>query len=102
MPLEREVMGLLIGGFVIVMGIVIITTLLLWFKNKHKSYVYTWILLHLLLFSVAVYFLLEAISFNNNHLMASEEISLRIGIAGVIWAISMLCLLIGVYKFSKN
>lgn len=38
MPLEQEVIGLLIGGFAIVMGIAIVTTLLLWFKNKHNSY----------------------------------------------------------------
>jgi len=34
------------------------------------------------------------------HPMASEEISLRLGIAGVWWALSMSCLLIGVSKFT--
>ncbi len=34
--------------------------------------------------------------------MASEEISLRLGIAGVLWAISMLFLVFGLIKFSTT
>ncbi|MGM0877316.1 MAG: hypothetical protein ACQEWV_21850 [Bacillota bacterium] len=99
MPLEQEVIGLLIGGFSIVMGIAILITLLLWLKNKNNSAPYV---LHLLFFSVAIYFSLMAISFDYNHTMASEEISLQIGISGVVWALSMLCLLIGIVKFSRT
>ena len=102
MPLEEGVIGLLIGGFAIVMGIAILATLLLWLKNRNNSFAYVWTLLHLLLSSVAIFFFLKAISFDYYHPIASEEISLQIGISGVIWALSMLCLLIGILKFSKD
>ncbi|MFC3039666.1 hypothetical protein ACFOGI_05325 [Virgibacillus xinjiangensis] len=102
MPLEQEVMGLLIGGFSIVMGVAILVTVFLWMKNKNNTPGYIWTLLHLLLVSVAVYFALEGIAFDYNHPMASEEISLQIGISGVVWAFSMLCLVIALFSFSKK
>jgi uncharacterized membrane protein YbhN (UPF0104 family) len=102
MPLEQEVMGLLIGGVSIVMGIAIFVTVFLWMKNKKKSTGYIWTLLHLLLISVAAYFVLKAIAFDYNHPMASEEISLQIGISGVVWAFSMICLVIALFSFSKE
>lgn len=104
MPLEQEVMGLLIGGVVIVMGIAILVTVFLWMqnKNKNKSTGYIWTLLHLLLISVAAYYVLKAIAFDYNHPMASEEISIQIGISGVVWAISMICLVIALFSFSNE
>ncbi|TXC92733.1 hypothetical protein FS935_00555 [Metabacillus litoralis] len=84
MPLEQEVICLLIGGFSIVMGIAILPASLLWLKNKNNSSAYVWILLHMLFFSVAIYFFIKAISFDFNHPMASEEISLQLGISGVV------------------
>ncbi|WP_175631835.1 hypothetical protein [Virgibacillus siamensis] len=101
MPLEQEVMGLLIGGFSIVMGITILITVFLWVKNKNHSLGYIWTLLHLLLFSVATYFALKAIAFDYTHPMASEEISLRIGISGFVWALSMICLVMALFSFSR-
>ncbi|MGM0878244.1 MAG: hypothetical protein ACQEWV_26940 [Bacillota bacterium] len=102
MPLEQEVIGMLIGGFAIVMGIAILTTLVLWLKNKNNSSGYVWTLLHFLFFSVAIYFSLMAMSFDYNHPMASEEISLQIGVSGVVWTVSMICLLIGIFSFSRT
>ncbi|MBO1511065.1 hypothetical protein [Metabacillus bambusae] len=102
MPLEQEVIGLLIGGFSIVMGITILIASFLWLKNKNNSSAYVWTLLHMLFVSVAIYFFIKAISVDFNHPMASEEISLQIGISGVVWALSMICLLIGLFKFSKT
>lgn len=102
MPLEQEVIGLLIGCFSIVMGIAILTVSVLWLKNKNNRSAYIWILLHMLFFSLAVYFFMKAISFDFNHPMASEEISLQVGISGVFWALGMICLLIGILKFSKK
>ncbi|MGP4107894.1 hypothetical protein [Virgibacillus sp. L01] len=102
MPLEEGVMGLLIAGFVVVMGITILVTVLLWVKNKNNSMGYISTLLHLLLVSFAVNFALKAIAFDYNHAMASEEISFQVGIAGVIWALSMICLAIALFSFSKE
>jgi hypothetical protein len=102
MPLEEGVLGLLIGGFSVVMGITILVLMLLWLLKKNNSSAYVWTLLHLLFFSVAVYFFIKAISFDYEHVMASEENSLQIAIAGIIWAISMVCLIIGIFKFSYS
>lgn len=102
MPLEQEVMGFLIVGFSIIMVITILVAVFLWIKNKNNSSGYIWTLLHLLSFSIAVYFALKAIDFDYNHPMASEEISLQIGISGVVWALSMLCLVIALFCFSKK
>ncbi|MFB4166889.1 hypothetical protein [Virgibacillus sp. JSM 102003] len=102
MPLEEGVMGLLIGGFAIIMGITILVIVLLWVKNKNNRVGYISTLLHLLLVSVAVNFALKAIAFDYNHAMASEEISFQIGIAGVVWALSMICLVIALFSFSQE
>ena len=101
MPLEQEVMGLLIGGFSFVMGVAILVTLFLWVNNKNNNSGFIWILLHLLLVSVAIYFALKAISFDYSHPMASEEISLQIGVSAVVWALSMICFIIALFSFSK-
>ncbi|MFC4559709.1 hypothetical protein ACFO3D_16095 [Virgibacillus kekensis] len=102
MPLEQEVMGLLIGGFSFVMGIAILVTVSLWVNNKNNSWGYIWTLLHLLLVSVAVYFALKAVAFDYNHPMASEEISFQVSVSGVVWALSMVCLVIAIFSFSKE
>ncbi|MGP4039217.1 hypothetical protein ACTWP4_04810 [Gracilibacillus sp. D59] len=100
MPLEQEVMGMLIGGFSTVIGITILVTIFLWIRNKSSGYI--WTLLHLILLSVAIYFALKAVNFNYDHPMASEEISLLIGISGFLWAVSMLCLVVALFRFSKR
>jgi len=64
--------------------------------KRVQSAGFTWTLLHFLLFSVAIFFLFKAISFDNNHPMASEEISLQIGFARVAWGLNMICLVMGI------
>lgn len=102
MPMEQETMGMLIGGFSIIMGITFIVVLLLLFSKKRKSFrmAYGLVMGHLVFFSWAVSQALNAISFDVIHPMASEEISLRLGITGVLWAISMVFLVLGLIKFS--
>ncbi|RAZ81607.1 hypothetical protein DP120_03150 [Planococcus halotolerans] len=84
-----------------VVGLMILVTLFLWIRSKNNNLAYASVLAHFLLLSVALYFLFRAITFNVDHPMASEEISLRVGVSGSIWAVSMICLLIGLIKFSK-
>jgi hypothetical protein len=102
MPMEQETMGMLIGGFSTIMGGTFIVVLIMLLSKKRKSFriAYGWIIGYLLLFSWAVSQALRAIRFDVNHPMASEEISLRLGIAGALWAISMLFLVVGLIKFS--
>jgi hypothetical protein len=102
MPMEQETMGMLIGGFSTIMGISFIVVLLLLFSKKGKSYrmAYGLVIGYLVFFSWAVSQALKAISLDVNHPMATEEISLKLGIAGVLWAISMVFLVLGLMKFS--
>jgi hypothetical protein len=100
--MEQETMGMLIGGFSIIIGITFMIVLLLLFSKKRKPFrmAYTLVIGFLLFFSWAASQAINAISFDVNHPMASEEISLRLGISGVLWAISMLFLTLGLIKFS--
>jgi uncharacterized membrane protein len=102
MPLEQETMGLLIGGVSITIGVTFIVVLLLLFSKKRKPFrlAYTFIIGFLLFFSLAASQAIKAITFDVSHPMASEEISFRLGISGVLWAISMLFLILGLIKFS--
>ncbi|WP_102275287.1 hypothetical protein [Cytobacillus massiliigabonensis] len=102
MPMEQETMGMLIGGFTIVMGIAFIVVLLLIFSKKRKSLrlAYSFVIGYLIFFSWAVKQALHAISFDVDHPMASEEISLRLGLAGILWAVSMLFFVLAMIKFS--
>lgn len=101
MPMEQEMHGLLIGGFSLVVGLMVLATLFLWVRSKNNNIAYASVLAHFLLLSVALYFLFKAVTFNVDHSMASEEISLRVAVSGIIWAASMICLLIGLIKFSR-
>jgi hypothetical protein len=102
MPMEQETMGLLIGGFSIIIGVSFMIVLVLLFSKKRKPFrmAYTMVIGFLLFCSWAVSQAIKAISVDVNHPMASEEISLHLGISGVLWAISMFFLVLGLIKFS--
>ncbi|MFE8697543.1 hypothetical protein ACFYKT_14465 [Cytobacillus sp. FJAT-53684] len=102
MPMEQETMGMLTGGFSIVIGITFIVVILLFFSKRQKPFrmAYGLVIGYLVFFSWAVNQALNAISFDVNHPMASEEITLRLGVAGVLWAISMLFFVLAIIKFS--
>ncbi|MGP7818271.1 hypothetical protein [Niallia sp. 01092] len=104
MQMEQETMGMLIGGVSIIMGIAFIIVLLLMFSKQRKPFrtAYGLVIGFFVFFSWAIYQALNAISFDVNHPMASEEISLCLGIAGVLWTVSMLFLLSGLIKFSST
>lgn len=102
MPLEEEMTRMLIGGFSFVMGIALVSILFLWFRNKNQHVGYGWTILHLLLCSLAIFMVIDTLDSDYNHPMASEENSLRLGISGIIWACSMISLLVGILFFSKN
>ena len=94
---------MLIGGFSILMGIAFIVVILLMFSKKRKPFrvAYGLVIGFFVFFSWAISQALNAITFDVNHPMASEEISLRLGIAGVLWAVSMFFLLFGLINFSS-
>ncbi len=79
---------MLIGGFSVIMGATFIIVILLFFLKKWNRTAYGLVFVHFVFLSVAVHNALKAVSFDIGHPMASEEISLRLGIAGVLWAIA--------------
>ncbi|KPC98863.1 MULTISPECIES: hypothetical protein [Geobacillus] len=101
LPMEENVMDMLIGGFSVVMLIAVATIVFLWRRNR-EGRAFLWILAHFLLLSLAVFFALKAISFDLTHVQASEEISLFLGKAGLAWGAGMVCLLAGIVKLSRR
>lgn len=101
MPMEQETIGLLVGGFSLIVGIMVVVTLFLWIKSKGNHAAYASVICHFALLTIALAVFIKAITFNVDHPMASEEISLRLGVSGGIWAVSMFSLLIGLIGFSK-
>lgn len=106
MPMEQETMGLLTGGFTVIMAITFIVVLSLLFLKKNRPFrvAYGFIVGFLVFFSLAIYQALQTLRFDINHPMASEEISLRLGVAGLLWAVSMLFFVAGLlgFSFKKN
>lgn len=104
MPLKQEVFPMLVWGFSIFIGISLITVITLRIKNKNNKSAYHLFIAHFIIFSLAGYALLNAMRVNSNthHSMASEVASMRLGSAGVLWAISMICLLAGITKINSE
>ncbi|WP_066175227.1 hypothetical protein [Bacillus marinisedimentorum] len=102
MPMEQETLGMLNAGFLVVMGAAFIVVILLFFSKSQKRNrtAYGLVFVHFVFLSFAIHNALKAISFDTGHPMASEEISLRLGIAGVLWAVAMLFLLSALFSFS--
>jgi RsiW-degrading membrane proteinase PrsW (M82 family) len=103
MYLEAEVYEMLNWGFAIVMGIELVVLIVLWFHYKFSRKAFSWFIGHMVFFAFAGYKLLEAINtFEHQHPMGSENASLSIGISGVLWAISVACLLIGLSRLLSH
>ncbi|ANB60550.1 hypothetical protein [Anoxybacteroides amylolyticum] len=102
LPMEEEVMDMLVGGFSFIMFIAVITIVYLWRNNRAQQVAFLWIFCHFFLLSIGVYFAFKAISFNLEHAQASVEISLLLGKAGISWGAGMICLLIGVAKLANK
>lgn len=100
MPMEQEVMPLLITGVsvVIILSFIIVTGL--WVLTKITAY--AWIIAHLVFLSLSISRWIYLLGANKSHdTMISESNSLIIGGAAVLWAISVGFLMIGVYKLGS-
>ncbi len=83
------------------MSIVVMTIVYLWRNNRAQQVAFLWIFVIFLAFHWGI-FAFKAISFDLEHAQASVEISLLLGKAGISWGASMICLLIGIRKLTKN
>lgn len=102
MQMEAETLAMLTLGFAMVILISVIVIIMLWVKVRSKAF--GWFLAQIVLLSAASFYFIKLLIMNSNipKAMASEENSLALGIMGVLWAFSMLCMLIGIYKLSKE
>jgi succinate dehydrogenase hydrophobic anchor subunit len=101
MPLEQEIEGLLIGGYGIVLLLACLFTIWLWIKSERAKIAYFYIFIHLVLFFLSLYNGLKAVTFDYTHPMASEEISFRFSVMGVLWGVSMIFLFLGIFKLTQ-
>lgn len=103
MYLEAEVYGLLNWGFATVMGLELISLIVLWLYHRFNKEAFGWFIGHIVFFTFAGYKLIEAINtFEHNNPMGSENASLSIGTAGVLWTINVACLLIGINRLVSS
>ncbi|RAV12628.1 hypothetical protein [Paenibacillus contaminans] len=101
MPMEEEVLPLLKLGFGVVMTVAFLAVIGLWFI--HKKTAFAWITAHLVLFTLsAAGFLSLLAPGRSQDGMASENNSLYIAGYGILWAVSILCLLIGLMVFATD
>ncbi len=102
MPLEQEALSMISGGLTIIMGITFFFTILFWLRQKKHHAGFALTILSLMLLSLAGRFMVEIFQYDVTHPMASEEISLQLGVSGITWAFSMVCLILGIYHFTKD
>lgn len=102
MPMEQEVMPLLVAGVCVVMFLSFFIVIGQWVVTKNSAY--GWIVAHLVVLSLSIYrwiYLLSGPDWSQGA-MVSENNSLVIGGAAVLWAISMGLLMVGVYKLGSR
>ncbi|AGL02485.1 hypothetical protein [Desulfoscipio gibsoniae] len=102
MPMEQEVMPLLITGVAMVMIFSLVIMFRQWRTTKNNAH--AWIVAHLVMLSISIYQWLKLIGTRQlpQNSMLSENNSLLIGSAAVYWAISMGLLVIGIYKLGNR
>lgn len=102
MFLEQEVYGMLNWGFAIIIVVEFFFVIHLWISQKFDKGSFIFILSHIIFFFFAGYNLLITINtFENETGMGSEEASVHIVIAGVLWALSVIFLLICFSRLAK-
>ena len=102
MPMEQEVFPLLVWGFSVFMVFSLITVITLRIRYKRYKHAYNLFIAHFVIFSFAGIALLNAFKVNPTTSMASEDASMLIGSAGLLWAFSIICLLAGMVKFKTE
>lgn len=102
MTVEQETTSLILFGFGLVLGILIITLFLLWKKTKNRGLL--WFIPQLVMLSLCLLLFLRL--FDNYQtvptVMLSEENSLTIGLMGLSWALSMIFMTIGIISAVSN
>jgi len=103
MFLEAEVYPMLYLGFWSVMATQFVFLLGLWISRRFDVRSFIYLLIYLVLFGLAGENLLTSINtYHHETSMASEEASFHMGYAGIAWTISVLFLLLGIYRLVRR
>ena len=97
---EAEVPLFLLVGFTIVAILSFVALLVLFIRSRNLNLLY--FLVQLLFLVLTFTHLFGLITLAGNHPMLTEECSLRVGLAGVCWAFSMLFMFIGIYRLTRK
>lgn len=102
MPMEAETLSMISWGFLIVGGVSLLVIIKLWVSSKDKSFIWFIAQLIFLYLSFLKFTYLIRMKPEVPQTMLSEENSLALGVSGILWAISMFCMLKGIWDLSKE
>lgn len=96
MPLEAEVRGLVLFGYIIICVIYVTSLFILWRRTRNTGLL--WFLPQLIFMSVSFYSFYNLIGFKDSTAtaMESEMNSLTVGGMGIFWGLSMIFMVIGI------
>lgn len=102
MALEAETLSMLSWGFFIVGGISLLVIIKLWVSSNNKFFI--WFIAQFIFLYLSFLKFIYSIKIKSEvpQSMLSEENSLALGVSGILWAISMFCMLIGVWNLSRK
>jgi hypothetical protein len=96
-PMEAETIPMLISGFGAVIVVTVICILLL--RRRNKDFSYVWFMGQVLFLVLGFNSALKIFDLKSvPGPMLSEEVSLVIGLSALFWALSMVCMVIGIWK----
>ena len=101
-PMEEETVPMLITGFIIVLSVCLIGIVIVFIKRKNKGCLL--FIVQLIFIGLSFYQVIGLLNMRDvsNGIMLSENISLKIGLCAVYWALSMLCMLAGIILTVKD
>jgi uncharacterized protein len=102
MQMEAEVLGFIILGFAAIVLLSLGTIITLWVKTKRAAY--AWFLVQVVFLILAFFMFIRLLlgAYNVPRAMLSEENSLSLGAMGLLWALSMVFMLIGIYSLGRT
>lgn len=102
MAMEAETLSLISWGFYVVGGFSLLVIIKLWTSSKDKSFI--WFIVQLIFLCLSFLKFTYSIRMKPEipQTMLSEENSLALGISGILWAISMFCMLKGVWSLARK
>ncbi len=102
MVMEAETLSLMSWGFYVVGGFSLLVIIKLWMSNKDKSFI--WFIAQLIFLWLSFLKFTHSIRMKPEipQTMLSEENSLALGISGILWAVSMFCMLKGIWNLGRK